>query len=164
MSLDKNKIEKLLRNGATVKEIALELCEKENSISKCVNRNFKHIVEALNKEKEDKIASLYEKGYTASAIAAQFDNMPVSSVKNYFKLDRFKELKYIHEVNLKEKKNRDKEIKRILNKEDNSKMSTRSFVMQNIQSYEQQKDGTYIFNSKRGLAALGVPRKYVFQV
>lgn len=167
MKVDKNKVKELLLNKVDVKDIAVFFDAKVNTVQQCILRNFPEIYENLRKEKEDKIAELYAEGKTAVQIGSKLD-MLTRTVENYFKLERFKDLKDMHEFNLRkvkeENKIRNKEIKKLNTREGNGNLSARSFVLQNIQAYDQKKNGIYIFNQKRsGLATLGVPRTYAFK-
>lgn len=162
MRLDKNKVKELLLNDIDSKEIAIVLNAKESAVRKCISRYFLDIVEKLRKEKEDKIAKLYKEGYTAEKIAYKL-NMEISTVKNYFSLDRFIELKSTHEFNLKEIKKISRDTKRIMNQENNHILSTRGIINQNRQSFI-TRNGKLVFDNSRGARPWDVPQTYRFNV
>lgn len=162
MRLDKNKVKELLLKDIDSKDIAIILNVKDSAVRKCISRYFLDIVEKIRQEKEDTIATLYEEGFTAEEIAYK-RKMPIPTVKNYFLLDRFIELKATHEFNLKEKKKIRRETNRIMNRENNNILSTRGIINQNRQSFI-TRNGKLVFDNSRGARPWDVPKAYTYNV
>jgi len=173
LSINRIEVERLYKEGYDATKIATKLNSKASTIRQCISRNFKHLKEVhdenynkINNTKEI-IKDYYEKGFMSNEIAAKLKNNSIqidaATIRQCISRN-FKHLKEVHEQNYNKRKEIRKETNKILNKENNNIMSKRTVVEQNIQSYDQQKDGRYVFNQKRaGLIPWDIPKVYVFQ-
>ena len=162
MSLDKKKLEEFLINDVDVETIALKLGVKKATVQKSIERNFSDLVEKKRKDREDNIALMYKEGKTAAEIAIKL-NMKKSTVENYFRLERFIELKPIRESNLKEGKKFKREMKMIMNRENNQILSTRNLIKMNRHSYKYV-NGKLVYDNKVGARPWDVPKTYSLNI